>query len=69
MSVPYWLLKDTKLTNVAHIEIRYTSNDENYINGSKSDIKDCAFANNDSDHAEDVMKVDVEEKANFMGEK
>eukprot|EP00957_Ditylum_brightwellii_P065552 4972187-Ditylum_brightwellii.AAC.2 len=48
--------------------IRYTSDDESSNNGSKPDIKDCLFANNDSDYAEDTMKVDNEEEANFVGD-
>eukprot|EP00957_Ditylum_brightwellii_P042520 3219625-Ditylum_brightwellii.AAC.1 len=39
------------------------SNDE-----SEPDIKDCAFADDDTEYAEDMMKVNNEEECNFMGE-
>eukprot|EP00957_Ditylum_brightwellii_P169317 12886489-Ditylum_brightwellii.AAC.1 len=48
--------------------VRYTSNDESSNDGSKPDIKDCAFADNDNEYAEDMVKVDNEAEANFMGE-
>eukprot|EP00957_Ditylum_brightwellii_P192106 14623827-Ditylum_brightwellii.AAC.1 len=38
--------------------IRYTYNDESSTDGIKPDIKYYAFANNDSEYAEDMMKVD-----------
>eukprot|EP00957_Ditylum_brightwellii_P210803 15365418-Ditylum_brightwellii.AAC.1 len=48
--------------------IRYTSDDDNSNNGSKPDIKYSAFANDYSEYAEDIMKVDNEGETDFMGE-
>eukprot|EP00957_Ditylum_brightwellii_P002925 223628-Ditylum_brightwellii.AAC.1 len=41
--------------------------DKSSNDGSEPDIKDCAFVEDDTEYAEDMMKVDNEEEGNFMG--
>eukprot|EP00957_Ditylum_brightwellii_P057557 4364152-Ditylum_brightwellii.AAC.1 len=47
---------------------RSISDDKSLNDRSEPDIKDCVFADNDNEYSEDMMKVDNEEEANFVGE-
>eukprot|EP00957_Ditylum_brightwellii_P072540 5512464-Ditylum_brightwellii.AAC.1 len=47
---------------------RSISNDESSNNGSKPGIRDSAFANDNREYTEDMMKVDNEKETDFMVE-
>eukprot|EP00957_Ditylum_brightwellii_P049907 3782959-Ditylum_brightwellii.AAC.1 len=48
--------------------IRSITNEESLNDGSKPDIKDCVYVDNDNEYAEDMTKVDNEEESSFMSE-
>eukprot|EP00957_Ditylum_brightwellii_P021451 1618186-Ditylum_brightwellii.AAC.1 len=53
---------------LAELDKEIYPNGESLNDGSEPDIKDCAFADNNNEYTEGMMKVDNEEEANFMVE-